>query len=78
MRVREPALMNAQQALSSPSRKVRYDEAARHLGIPLSTLYALVHQRRVPHYRYGPRFVVFDLNELDHWMSARKVTAEDA
>lgn len=76
MRVREPALMKTQQAPSSPSSKMRYDQAAQHLGIPLSTLYALVHQRRVPHYRYGPRFVVFDTAELDEWMNGRKVAAE--
>lgn len=76
MRVREPTLMNAQHAPSRSTRKVRYEEAARHLGIPLSTLYALVHQKRVPHFRYGPRFVVFDLDELDNWMKQRRVGVE--
>lgn len=53
----------------------RYREAAAHLGIPLATLYALVHERRVPHYRYGPRFIRFDLDELDRWMAEHRVDA---
>lgn len=72
MRVAEVALMNTPQGTA---RRARYRDAARHLGIPLATLYALVHQKRVPHYRYGPRFVVFDLDELDRWMRERRVEA---
>ena len=52
---------------------MRYDAAAKHTGIKLSTLYALVHQKRVPHYRYGPRFVLFDLDELDAWILQHRV-----
>lgn len=73
--MRKPSLVKTEEATSNASRKVRYNEAARILGMPVATLYALVHQKRVPHYRYGPRFVVFDLGELEQWLAQRRVAA---
>lgn len=73
MRDGKTALMSTQQGPSNPSRKARYGEAAEYIGIPVTTLYALVSQGRIPHYRYGPRFVLFDLDELDEWMRERRV-----
>ncbi len=52
---------------------IGYAEAARRLGIPLGTLYALVSQRRVPHHRLGPRFVKFDPEALDVWIGDRAI-----
>ena len=45
-----------------------YSEAAALLGVPKGTLYALVHQNRVPHIRLGKRFVRFDEDRLRAWM----------
>jgi excisionase family DNA binding protein len=50
-----------------------YPEAARVLGLALGTLYAMVHQRRIPHVRLGPRLVRFRRNELDAWLADRSV-----
>ncbi|MGQ0506798.1 MAG: helix-turn-helix transcriptional regulator [Myxococcaceae bacterium] len=50
-----------------------YPEAARVLGLALGTLYAMVHQRRIPHVRLGPRLVRFRRNELDAWLAGRSV-----
>jgi len=37
-----------------------YQQAAEILGLPRGTLYALVHQNRVPHIRLGRRLIRFD------------------
>jgi excisionase family DNA binding protein len=42
-------------------------------GIKPNTIYALVHQGRIPHYRLGRRFVVFKESELKEWMEAHRV-----
>ena len=55
-----------------------YQQAATRLGITLSTLYSLVHQRRVPHVRLGPRFVRFKPAELDAWVEAHRVDTTGA
>ncbi len=50
-----------------------YPQAAELLAIPLGTLYAWVHHRRVPHIRLSARMVRFDRDELVAWLEARKV-----
>lgn len=52
-----------------------YQEAATFLRVPLGTLYAWVHQKRVPHIRLGPRAVRFDLAELRTWLESQRVEA---
>lgn len=49
-----------------------YKKAAAFLDMPLGTLYALVHQRRIPFVRFGKRMVRFDLDELQAWVDARR------
>jgi excisionase family DNA binding protein len=55
-----------------------YIETARLLGLPVGTVYALVHQRRIPHVRLGPRLVRFRKEELDEWIARQQVAAIDA
>jgi excisionase family DNA binding protein len=62
----------------SDRRVVGYEGAENHTGIRRNTLYNLVSQGRIPHIRLGPRFVLFDLDDLDEWLAARKVAAKDA
>lgn len=59
---------------------IGYSEAARMLGTKLSTLYAWVHQKRVPHVRFGRRAVRFDRGALEQWVAAHRIegTAERA
>jgi excisionase family DNA binding protein len=54
-----------------------YIETARLLGLPVGTVYALVHQRRIPHVRLGPRLVRFDREELDQWLSTHRIAPKD-
>lgn len=55
------------------SERLRYPEAARYVGIPLGTMYALVSKRLIPHIRLGPRLVLFDREELDAWVKSKGV-----
>lgn len=57
----------------TPSRRVRYAEAARHIGTPEGTLRSMVSRGQVPHIRLSKRLVVFDLAALDRWLADRAV-----
>ena len=49
-----------------------YQWASAYLNIPKSTLYALVHEQRIPHIRLGPRFIRFSKSDLDSWLNEHK------
>lgn len=52
-----------------------YSQAADMLAVPVGTLYAWVHQKRVPHIRISGRLVRFDRDELIAWLEGRRVPA---
>ena len=54
---------------------ITYQQAAKILGLPRGTLYALVHQNRVPHVRLGKRLVRFDEDRLREFVDAHRVDA---
>lgn len=66
-------------ALSRPSEPISEhfltaQEAAKLLGIKVSTLYCKVSNREVPYYKHG-KILQFDRNELVEWVqAARKKT----
>lgn len=53
-------------------RLINYKKAAEFLDMPMGTLYALVHQKRIPHVRLGNRMVRFDLEALQAWLDEHK------
>lgn len=53
-------------------RYYRVKEAAIYTGIPVGTLYQMVHWRQIPHIKVG-RKVLFDRQELDEFMAKRRV-----
>ena len=57
---------------------VTYKEAAEFLGIPTSSLYALVSQKRVPFVSYGPRYKRFDTDALRKWVDQHREEPSDA
>ena len=59
----------------SPEGAVGYAEAATLLGVKIGTLYAWTSQRKVPHYRVGPRCVRFVRSELLAWLQSHAVSA---
>lgn len=57
---------------------VGYDEAAEITGILKATLYAMVSQKRLPHFRLGGRLVRFSRRELEVWVEDRHVPSIDS
>jgi excisionase family DNA binding protein len=57
---------------------IPYHEAAKLLHVPVGTLYAWVHENRVPHVRLGARTVRFDVAALEAWVRARARQGEEA
>ena len=53
-----------------------YLETSKLLGVPLGTLYSLVHAKKIPHYRYGRRFVRFSQLEILDWVADHKIKIE--
>jgi len=49
-------------------------QAATILGVRVGTIYALVSQKRIPHRRFGPRFVRFSKLELGDWLRSKAVS----
>jgi len=47
-----------------------------YLGIKVSTIYALVEEKRIPHYRIG-RQIRFKRSDVDGWMEGQKQEAVD-
>ncbi len=47
-----------------------------HLEIKVSTLYSLVAQKKIPHYKVG-RLVRFKKSEIDFWMDGQKKECVD-
>lgn len=46
--------------------------AADYLGLKKSTIYAYIHERKLPYYKRG-HIVRFKVEELDEWMEASRV-----
>ena len=57
---------------------LRYRQASSYTGIKLATLYALVHQQRVPHFRLSGRLVLFSKRALDAWLAEHAVPATES
>ena len=49
---------------------ITYKKAAEYLDLPVGTLYAWVHEKKIPHVRLGKRTVRFDQDELARWVAA--------
>jgi excisionase family DNA binding protein len=61
---------------TQPSGFLKIQEIANYLGIKVSTIYALVERRGIPHYRVG-RLVRFKKPEVDQWMEGQRKPAVD-
>jgi excisionase family DNA binding protein len=51
-------------------------DLSRYLGIKTGTLYVMVEERSIPHYRIG-RLVRFRKSEIDRWMEQKQVQCVD-
>lgn len=50
-----------------------YKEVSEITKIPMNTLYTLVREKRIPHKRFGNRFVRFDESEVRLWITEHSV-----
>jgi excisionase family DNA binding protein len=65
------------QIQDSSQAYVNVQGMAEYLAIKPSTIYALVEEKRVPHYRIG-RQIRFKRSEIDGWMQRQKEPVIDA
>lgn len=70
---RAPATTTTSEA--SGQKYVRAREAARLLGIRLSTLYSWTSARKLSYVRVSSRLILFELEEIESYLSARRVPA---
>ncbi len=56
---------------------VHADEAAKYLGLSRQTLYAKCRAREIPFYALSKSNYLFLLSELDEYIGAHRVSAED-
>ena len=59
------------------SERINYTAAAELLGVNVGTLRSMVHRRQVPHIRMGAKLVRFDRDELEQWLRAHSVAANN-
>ena len=52
------------------------NETSQLMGIQVSTLYAWVYQRKIPHIKVG-RLVKFDSADIEAWITAHKVKTHE-
>ena len=57
---------------------INYQKAATFLDVPIGTLYAMVHEKRIPHIRLSKRMVRFDVEELEVWLRERRAGRDPA
>jgi excisionase family DNA binding protein len=60
----------------SDSEYLGIQKLSEHLEIKVSTLYSLVAQKKIPHYKVG-RLVRFKKSEIDFWMEGNKKESID-
>ena len=53
-----------------------YTDVCEQLKIKPGTLAWMVHKRKIPHHRVGPRMVRFSKDEIERWMRERAVGVE--
>ena len=55
-------------------RLLTYQQLEQHYGIKVATAVSLVREGRIPCVRLGPRFVRFDVQEIERWIMRHRVT----
>ena len=63
--------------MGSLSSFLNVKEVAEYLALKTSTVYSLVEEKKIPHYRIG-RQIRFKVSEIDEWMAGQKEPVVDA
>lgn len=58
------------------TRYLTYQEAADFIRVPIGSLRAMVHAKKIPHVRIGPRTVTFELADLEKWLANQVIQAK--
>lgn len=59
---------------TQPRAKVDAATAGEHMGLTARQVLDLARQGRLPHIRYSPRIVRFDLEDIERWIDSQKVS----
>ena len=52
---------------------LNYPTVSELTNLSVGTLRWLVHERRIPHLRFGPRTIRFERRAIERWIAARRV-----
>ena len=61
------------RAGSEVDRLLTYAQLSEWLGVPIGTLYGMVHRQRIPHVRLSARQVRFSRSRITQWLSEHAV-----
>ena len=50
-----------------------YATVSKMINVSVGTLRWLVHDRRIPHLRFGPRTIRFERRAIERWIAERRV-----
>jgi excisionase family DNA binding protein len=53
-----------------------FKQVSQITGLPLGTLYSLVHHKTIPHFRFGPKCVRFCELEIMEWIKNKKIKSQ--
>lgn len=62
------------KAKENKSTMIGYADVKALLGCPIGTIYSMVSKKKIPHYRMGPRHVLFNAHEVNSWLNQHKVS----
>lgn len=54
-----------------------YKQVSERFAPPVNTLYNMVAENRIPHVRFGSRFVRFSEAEIERWIQDHRVPTAD-
>ena len=53
-------------------RLLTYQQLEEQFGIKVATAAVMVRKRRIPFIRFGPRFVRFDIRDIERWITENR------
>ena len=65
-----------QNKQKSTPRLITYNQLEQRYGIKVATAVSLVREGRIPHVRFGRRFIRFDVEQIEAWIARHQVAAD--
>jgi len=62
----------------STPRLLTYQQLEQEFGIKVATAAVMVRKGRIPFIRFGPRFVRFDVRDIEQWISDNRHVSSGA